>query len=247
VIGRQLHYIGGEYVRILVVEDDFHLLNTIKAILLEEGYQTDLTDTGDEGCYLAEQGIYDLLVLDIMLPGMNGLSIVHRIRSKGVSTPVLLLTAKDTVEDMVKGLDIGADDYMTKPFEVRELLARVRALLRRQGSTRTEGDPAYKRLSLSAKNRDSYIDGQSLGLTQKEYDLLEFLLMNREQILTREQICSRVWGLDSESGFNIVDVYIFYLRKKLKPYHYDKVIQTVRNVGFMLKENESCSTRPEIG
>ncbi|KIL40148.1 response regulator [Gordoniibacillus kamchatkensis] len=216
--------------RILAVEDDVSLLKTIKNILLEEGYRVDVAETGDDGLYMAEQGIYDLLVLDIMLPGMDGLNIVRRFRSKGLGAAVLLLTAKDSVEDLVKGLDSGADDYLTKPFEVRELLARVRALLRRHGSAGAEGELRYKRLALSAKVRDAFIDGEPLGLTQKEYELFEFLMRNREQILTREQLCSRVWGLDSETGFNVVDVYIFYLRKKLRPFQYDHVIQTVRNV-----------------
>lgn len=223
--------------KILVVEDDIHLLKTIKVLLEEEGYQVDTADNGDEGCYIAEHGIHDLLVLDIMMPGMNGISIIQRLRSKGNSTPVLLLTAKDAIEDMVKGLDSGADDYMTKPFEVRELLARVRALLRRQVASGADGELIYHRLTVSVKNRDGYIDGEALGLTQKEYELLDFLLRNNEQILTREQICLRVWGVDSEAGLNVVDVYIFYLRKKLKAYQYDQVIQTVRSVGYMLKEN----------
>lgn len=231
--------------KILIVEDDVHLLKTMKTLFEEEGYLVDLTDCGEEGCYMAEQGIYDLLVLDMMLPGMDGLKIVRSVRAKQVVTPILFVTARDSVEDMVKGLDSGADDYITKPFEVLELLARVRALLRRRGAVDNEAGLEYHRLALNARTKEAAIGGEPIELTQKEFELLEYLLRNREQILTREQICMRVWGLDSDVGSNIVDVYVFYLRKKLKAFDYDHIIQTIRNVGYMLKENAVCSVRPE--
>lgn len=231
--------------KILIVEDDVHLLKTMKTLFEEEGYLVDLTDCGEEGCYMAEQGIYDLVVLDMMLPGMDGLKIVRSVRAKQVVTPILFVTARDSVEDMVKGLDSGADDYITKPFEVLELLARVRALLRRRGAVDNEAGLEYHRLALNARTKEAAIGGEPIELTQKEFELLEYLLCNREQILTREQICMRVWGLDSDVGSNIVDVYVFYLRKKLKAFDYDHIIQTIRNVGYMLKENAVCSVRPE--
>lgn len=224
--------------KILVVEDDVHLLKTITTLLSEEGYQIDPAGCGEVGCYMAEQNIYDLLVLDRMLPGMDGLHIVRTIRAKQVLTPVLFLTARDSVEDMVKGLDSGADDYMTKPFEVPELLARVRALLRRRGGgIDNEAGLDYHRLALNVRTKEAAVGGSPVELSLKEFELLEYLLRNREQILTREQICMRVWGLDSDVGSNVVDVYIYYLRKKLKPFEYDHIIHTIRNVGYMLKEH----------
>ncbi|MGP0584901.1 response regulator transcription factor [Paenibacillus timonensis] len=235
--------------KILVVEDDADLLKTLKTLFEEEGYQVDPAGCGEEGCYMAEQDIYDLLVLDMLLPGMDGLEIVRRSRAKRVRTPILFLTARDSVEDMVKGLDTGADDYMTKPFEVPELLARVRALLRRHAPLDQEGGLTYQRLSLNTRTKEAAIGGDKLELTQKEFELLEYLLQNREQIVTKEQICSRVWGLDSDVGLNIVEVYIYYLRKKLKAFQYDHIIHTIRNVGYMLKENENslCSAAPVSG
>ena len=233
--------------RILAVEDDRHLLSTIVNILREEGYETDGAETGDDGWYLARQGIYDLLVVDIMLPGMGGLDIVRKLRAEGAATPLLLLTAKDSVEDLVRGLDAGADDYLTKPFEIREFTARVRALLRRRGAAEPNGDLRYNRLALNMKKREASVDGRPLELTHKEFELLHFLLRNREQILTRDQLFSRVWGLDADIGCNVVDVYIYYLRRKLKPHGYDHVIQTVRNVGYMLREKRPCSPGPASG
>ncbi|KRE82526.1 two-component system response regulator [Paenibacillus sp. Soil766] len=232
--------------KILVVEDELPLLQTIRTLLVEEGYQVDATGCGEEGFYLAEQGIYDLVVLDRMLPGMDGVKIVHSLRAKQIQTPILFLTARDSVEDMVKGLDSGADDYMTKPFGVPELLARVRALLRRRGGVENDDRLVYDQLVLQGRTKEAAIGGQPLELTLKEFELLEYLLRNRGQILTREQICLRVWGLDSDVGSNVVDVYVYYLRKKLKPFDYDPMIHTIRNVGYILKENAACSQRPEF-
>ncbi|UQZ82980.1 Response regulator ArlR [Paenibacillus konkukensis] len=233
--------------KILVVEDDLHLLQTIRTLLEEEGYQVDPADCGEEGCYMAEQGDYDLLLLDRMLPGMDGLKIVRSVRAKQAATPILFLTARDTVEDMVQGLDSGADDYMTKPFEVRELLARVRALLRRRSPADRDGTIVYRGIVLNTRSKQARIGEIPVELTQKEFELFEYLLRNREQILTREQICARVWGLDSDVGLNVVDVYVYYLRKKLKAFDCDHIIQTIRNVGYMIKEQASCSTASETG
>lgn len=221
---------------ILAVEDERALLQTIAGVLTDEGYQVDKAERGDDGLLLAERGIYDLLVLDIMMPGMDGLSLVRTLRAKGIMTPVLFLTAKDSVESRVEGLDAGADDYLVKPFAAEELTARVRALLRRQGKQNAEGELAYGPLSLKINEYDGFVDDEPMKLTTKEYELLKYFLQNREQILTRQQIFDRVWGIDSDANYGVVDLYVHYLRKKLGAY--EGFIRTIRNVGYILKKED---------
>ncbi|WP_094605542.1 Response regulator MprA [Sporomusa silvacetica DSM 10669] len=223
--------------RILVVEDDNILREATVSILSGEDYIVDQASTGDEGLYLAEQGIHDLIVLDIMLPGISGLEIVKNLRKNGCAISILLLTAKDSVDDRVIGLESGADDYLVKPFAMRELLARIKALIRRKGNLIIEDQINYGNLSLNSKIKDGFVNEEPLGLTNKEYEILEFLTLNKEQIVTREQIFDRIWGLDSDTSSTIVDIYIHHLRKKLIVYGLDTLIQTVRGVGFMLKES----------
>ena len=223
--------------KILVVEDDELLRSAIMSVLTGEGYGVEDTGHGDEGLFLAEQAIYDLLVLDIMLPGMSGLEIVKQLRKKTIPVPVLFLTAKDSIEDRVTGLNIGADDYLVKPFAVAEFLARIKALLRRQGGGLEEEVLAYKNLSLNPKLQDAYYESEAMGLTAKEYELLEYLVVNRERILTREQIFDRLWGYESDSSYGIVDVYVHHIRKKMNVTGCDHFIRTVRGVGYMLKDN----------
>jgi len=217
--------------KLLVVEDDQPLLKTIISILEEESYELDFAVDGDNGLFMAERGIYDLLIFDIMLPQRSGLLIVKELRSKEIHTPVLFLTAKDTVQDRVNGLDAGADDYLVKPFAVAELLARVRALLRRN-RTVDEEEIRYESISLRPREHEGFVDGTPLKLTIKEYELLEYLLYNREQILTREQIFDRVWGFDSEAAISMVDVYVHFLRKKMGQSGY---IHTIRGVGYVFR------------
>jgi two-component system response regulator CiaR len=223
--------------RVLIVEDDASLLNAIADVFEEEGYQTDRADTGYDGLLYAEQDIYDLLILDIMLPGKSGLEIIKALRKKGIAVPILLLTARDAVEDRVKGLDAGADDYLTKPFAFQELLARARALLRRRSGAGADGEITCGPLSIRAKEHDAFVDGTPLKLTAKEFKLLEFLLLNRGQILTKEQIFDRVWGFDVDTNIGVVDVYLHYVRKKLALHKCDHLIHTIRGVGYMLKES----------
>ncbi|MBC8014286.1 MAG: response regulator transcription factor [Sporomusaceae bacterium] len=223
--------------KILVVEDDELLRSAITSVLTGEGYSVEDTGHGDEGLFLAEQAIYDLLVLDIMLPGMSGLEIVKQLREKTIHVPVLFLTAKDSIEDRVTGLNIGADDYLVKPFAVAEFLARIKALLRRQGGG-LEEVLAYKKISLNPKLQDAYYESEAIGLTAKEYDLLEYLVVNRERILTREQIFDRLWGYESDSSYGIVDVYVHHIRKKMNVTGCDHFIRTIRGVGYMLKDND---------
>lgn len=221
--------------RILVVEDDQMLREAVVAVLREGEYSIEETGTGDEGLYLAEQGVHDLLILDIMLPEINGLDIVKRVREQGNTVPILLLTAKDSVADKVMGLNRGADDYLVKPFAVPELLARVRALLRRKGMAGKEGELCCGKVFVNPNLKEGFVGESPLQLTSKEYELLEYLILNQARILSREQVFDRIWGFESATAIGIVDLYIHYLRKKMAPYGVDTLIQTVRGAGFMLK------------
>jgi two-component system response regulator CiaR len=223
--------------RILVIEDDNILREATVSILSGENYLVDQASTGEEGLYLAEQQIHDLIVLDIMLPEVSGLEIVKILRNNGCTISILLLTAKDSVDDRVIGLESGADDYLVKPFAMRELLARIKALIRRKGNLVLDEKIAYANLLLNSKVKDGFVSEQPLGLTNTEYEILEFLVLNKEQIVTRDQIFDRIWGLESDISIAIVDMYIHYLRKKLIGFGLDTLIQTVRGVGFVLKEN----------
>ncbi|MFT8871772.1 MAG: response regulator transcription factor [Sporolactobacillus sp.] len=219
--------------KLLAVEDNQALLKEIVK-LLSEDYQVDFADNGDDGFYLAEQAIYDALVLDVMLPGMDGFEMTRRLRAKGIDTPVIFLTARDAVDDRVKGLNIGGDDYIVKPFQNQELKARVSAILRRSMPMSIHQTLCYKTIEMDHKRREVRISGETVAFTSKQYELLEFLIQNEEQILTREQIFDRIWGFDSETTVGIVEVYIHQLRRKLKKYGYESDIQTVRGIGYML-------------
>jgi DNA-binding response OmpR family regulator len=219
--------------RILVVEDDAPLASILIRTLREESYAVDHAPDGQEAEWLAFENPYDLIVLDLMLPRKHGLDVLKSVRDGGVTTPVLILTARDTKEDVVKGLDLGADDYLTKPFNLEELLARVRALLRRQS-----GDPATVieagPIKIDPSRKEVLRDGSPVNLTAKEYALLEYMARHAGTVLSRTQLSEHVWDMNFEPTSNVVDVYIGYLRNKLdKPFD-TPIIKTVRGHGYML-------------
>lgn len=219
--------------RILVVEDHLSLQQSIKDIL-EKDFKVDTAANGEDGLFMAEQNIYDAILLDVMLPGMDGFKILELLRKQDINTPVLFLTARDSLEDRVKGLDLGGDDYLVKPFQAPELEARVRALLRRSGKITTEKTVKYKGIELKGIDEGAFVEGEKVKLTAKEYALLEFLIGNTGSILTREQIYDRIWGYNSDTTIGVVEVFMHHLRKKLEPYGYDKDIATVRGIGYKL-------------
>lgn len=221
--------------RILVVEDHKSLLHSIRDIL-QKSFTVDIASTGEEGYFLAQQNIYDAIILDVMLPGMDGFDILKKLREEQIETPTMFLTARDSLEDRVKGLDIGGDDYLVKPFQAPELEARLRALLRRSGAFTNEQTIRYKGIELLGKENDIKVDGHPVKLTLKQYELLEFFIGNAGSILTREQIYDRIWGYDSDTTIGVVEVFTHHLRKKLEPFGYDKDIKTVRGIGYMLQK-----------
>ena len=220
--------------RILIVEDEKKVANFVKKGLQEEGYAVDLSFDGEGGLNLGQDPSYDLIILDIYLPKLDGLAALKKLRAHGVRTPVLLLTVRATIEDKVLGLDSGADDYLTKPFAFQELLARVRALLRRRMDTGAAVvrigdlvlDPASRIVSRGARR---------IELTVKEFSLLEYFMRNPGKVLTRTMIIEHVWNYDFDSGTNVVDVYVNYLRKKVDFREGQKLIHTVRGVGYVMK------------
>jgi len=221
--------------QILVVEDERHLADSVARRLQEEGYAVDIAHDGDEGFTLAATKKYHLIVLDLLLPRRDGMQVLRDLRRNKVQSMVLVLTAKSTVEDRVEGLRAGADDYLPKPFAFAELLARVETLLRRQGM---EQSPLLRLadLELDVETRHVRRAHRNIHLTAKEFLLLEYLMRNKNRILTRRAIAEQVWGYDFDTGTNVVDVYVNYLRKAIDEGFPIRLIHTVRGVGFILKE-----------
>ena len=228
--------------RILVVEDERKVASFVKKGLEEEGYAVDVAPDGERAIYFAETNDYDVIILDWMIPKGDGLSVLRHLRGSGVATPVILLTAKDAVNDKVQGLNSGADDYLTKPFEFAELLARVRALFRRGKSDQpTVLEVCDLRMDLLG--RKVARGGVPVDLTAKEYSLLEYFMRNAGKVLTRTMIAEHVWDVHFDSDTNVIDVYVNYLRNKIdKPFE-PKLLQTVRGVGYVLKAPEPGTPR----
>jgi DNA-binding response OmpR family regulator len=220
--------------RILIVEDEVHLALALKKILEKQKYLVDQVNDGLSGFEYAKSGIYNLVILDIMLPKMNGIEILKNLRELKFATPVLMLTAKDEIENKVTGLDCGADDYMTKPFSMDELLARIRALLRRKGEI-IDDVLNFGNLNLNLKKNTLESGVNSIKLSLKEYQIFELLISNPRQIISKDRIIEKIWGGDSEVEFNNVEVYISFLRKKLQFLDADAQIKTARGVGYSLE------------
>jgi len=222
--------------RILVIEDEMKVANFIKKGLEEEHYAVDIAYDGETGLYLSEVNDYDLIVLDLMIPKINGMEVLRKIRENKNPVPILIVTAKDTADDIVKGLDSGCDDYLTKPFEFKVFLARVRALLRRE---RVEAEPLLKLadLTLSPVTHRVVRSGKEIELTSKEYALLEYFMRNPNKVLTRTMISEHVWDYHFDSMTNVIDVYVNYLRKKIDKDFEPKLIHTIRGVGYILSPN----------
>lgn len=222
--------------RLLLVEDEIRLADALVYILKKNKYSVDAVHDGTTGLEMAETGIYDLIVLDWMLPGIDGLEILKTIRKNGLKTPVIFLTARDEIASRVTGLDSGADDYLIKPFSTEELLARIRALSRRNIDNLVDENLCISSMEFNPLKCEVKNNGNTLKLTLKESQLLELLLRNKNQVITREQILDRIWGLDSNVEINSIEVYLSYLRKKLASIECDIHIDTIRGIGYCLKE-----------
>ncbi|MBB6019664.1 DNA-binding response OmpR family regulator [Paenibacillus sp. JGP012] len=221
--------------RILIAEDEVHLAEAVSQILKKNNYSVDMVHDGRSGLDYAQSGIYDLLLLDIMMPEMDGISVLKTLRSEGNHTPVILLTAKGELSDKVSGLDYGADDYIAKPFATEELLARIRAALRRKGEVIPEDGLRFGDIELNTTQLKLSVQGKEIKLNLKENELLELLITRKQAITSKEQIIEKLWGFDSDVEYNNVEVYISFLRKKLTFLNSAVRINTIRGVGYVLE------------
>ncbi|VIF74622.1 two-component response regulator [Clostridioides difficile] len=221
--------------KVLIVEDNKILLEIV-AEELRKHFETEKCEDGEEALYLVNQNIYDLVILDLMLPNINGFDILKKMRVNNIDTPVLILTAKETLDDKVEAFTIGANDYLTKPFYMEELVARVYAILRTNGKIKERNGLEFKSLYLDTLEKRVYIEKEEIKLQNKQFNLLEYFVLNKGSILLKEQIYDRIWGIDSDATIEIVEVYVSNLRKKLSKYGYDKYIKTKRKVGYIFDD-----------
>ena len=227
---------------ILLIEDELKIARFLQLELTHEGYSLTIATEGRDGLIKAMDDKFDLIILDLMLPNLSGIEICRRLRSNNIQTPIIMLTAKSDVSDTVMGLDIGADDYMTKPFAIEELLARIRKILSRskRENEKKEKEAIIKagKIVLNKNTYSAHFDNEEISLTKKEFELLEYLMINKNIVLTREQIVSNVWGYDYESETNVTDVYIRYLRSKIDQKYNTHYIRTVRGIGYQFKDDD---------
>lgn len=223
--------------KLLIVEDDRLLSNAI-ARSLRDAYAVDQAFDGEEGLFYAAQDVYDLVVLDVMLPARDGFSVLEALRARGVRTPVLMLTAKGTTADKLRALRSGADDYLTKPFDRDELLARIEAILRRATGRADVTTIAFKGLVLHTQTKRAAIDGQPLALKGKQYDVLEYLVSHEGSLISKDRLFDKIWGFLSDTSSNVVEVYVSALRKALAPSGYDRYIKTIRGAGYLFAEED---------
>ncbi|WP_315166286.1 response regulator transcription factor [Metaclostridioides mangenotii] len=221
--------------KILIVEDNKELLETISSEL-NNFFETEVSRDGEEALYLINQKIYDLIVLDLMLPNLGGIEILKSMRDNNIEVPVLILTAREELDDKVEAFKIGANDYLTKPFYMEELVARVYAILRTNGKIKDENSLKFKELYMDLSKKKVFINDEEIELQNKQFNLLEYFLLNKGSILLKEQIYDRIWGIDSDATIEIVEVYVSNLRKKLSKFNYDKYIKTKRKVGYMFDD-----------
>ncbi|MBB4826314.1 two-component system response regulator CiaR [Sporosarcina luteola] len=222
--------------KLLIIEDDPYLSDTIRETA-ERMFDVQQAYNGEDGLFLAEQNIFDIIILDIMLPHMNGYEVLRQLRKNNITTPVMMLTAKDGIDDKIHGFKVGADDYIVKPFHREELLLRLEAILRRVGGFQEENAMTFKKLKLDLKKKTASIGEKTLLVNGKQFELLEYLIVNKNTILTKEQIFDRIWGFESDTSTTVVEVYASKLRKNLKALNYDIYIKTFRGLGYMWTEN----------
>ena len=220
---------------VVVIDDDEKITSLLRRSLAFEGYEVATAPNGREGLRLLAEREADLVILDVMMPQLDGWEVIRRLREAGVPTPVLMLTAKDDVRDRVKGLDLGADDYLVKPFALEELLARVRALLRRRPERSEDGRLRFEDLQMDVDAREVYRNGRRLELTAKEFDLLHLFMQNPKRVLSRDLIMEKIWGYDYSGESNVLEVYVAMLRQKLEEHGEKRLIHTVRGAGYVLR------------